>query len=460
MRGRPRRSGSRWGLRRRVTVAFGLLALGVSILLSAVAWALVSQSFVRDAQAAAVAGTSVDAGRLDEALSEDQGGAVPPARAIDTMRRSSAAAAMTFLGQKWFATSPRLGPTTLPAPLVSAVGNGQVASQRVDIDGDLYLAVGMPLPGRPASFYELYNLRGTVDATRALSLGLGAATVLTVALGLLVGRWATTLALRPLVRLNAAAAEVASGRLGVRLEDGGDPDLVPLTTSFNRTVSDLDRRVVADARFAVDVSHELRTPLTTMLNSMQVIRNRQDSLPPRLREPVDLLADDLDRFRALVTDLLEVSRHDAGDDLVLEPVVVGDLVRRAADAAAGHPVTRVDDDARTVAMEGDKRRLERVVVNLVRNAEVHGGGCVGVIVSRTVDGVRVRVDDAGPGIPVDLRERVFERFSRGPGTSTEGVGLGLSIAARHVELHRGTIIACERPGGGASLVLDIPLERR
>ncbi len=203
------------------------------------------------------------------------------------------------------------------------------------------------------------------------------------------------------IRLNdAAAPRSRRGGWASGSRTAATPTSFPVTASFNRTVADLDRRVVADARFAVDVSHELRTPLTTMLNSMQVIRNREDSLPTALREPVELLADDLDRFRVLVTDLLEVSRHDAGDELVLEPVVVGDLVRRAADDAAGHPVTRVTTTLRTIAMEGDKRRLERVVANLVRNAEVHGGGCVGVEVSRTGRcGPRVRVEDAGPGIP-------------------------------------------------------------
>ncbi len=452
---RPGRGPTRLGLRGRVTVVFGLLALGLSVLLSLVAWSVVSRSLVGESRGAALAQTSVDGSELDAGLEAQT---TSPAVVLDGLPRADALAAMARTGQRWYATSPRLGPEVLPAGLVSVVGSGRVATQRIDVDGRLYLAVGVPLSARSTSFFEVYPMTDTQRAIRELSVGLAAATLVTVALGLVLGRAASRIALRPLARLNSAAAAVASGHLGVRLEDRGDPDLTSLTESFNRTVEDLDRRVVADARFAVDVSHELRTPLTTMLNSMQVIRHREDQLPEELREPVQLLADDLDRFRSLVTDILEVSRHDAGDQLVAETVVVGDLVRRAADGAAGRPVTTVDDGARTLAMEIDKRRLERVVVNLVANAESHGGGCVGVrvSVSPTDLGVRIVVDDAGSGIPDDLRERVFQRFARGAADGSVGVGLGLAIAQRHVELHGGRIAVEDRPEGGARLVVELP----
>ena len=146
-----------------------------------------------------------------------------------------------------------------------------------------------------------------------------------------MGRSASRVALRPLAQLTRLACLAAGGRLDVRMASSGDPDLGPLANSFNRTVAQLEHRVRSDSRFAADLSHELRTPLTTMLNSMEVIRHRRDQLPESVREPVDLLGDDLDRFRALVVDLLQISRHDASEDLVLDAVDVGDLVRRAGD---------------------------------------------------------------------------------------------------------------------------------
>ena len=98
-------------------------------------------------------------------------------------------------------------------------------------------------------------------------------------------------------------------------------------------------------------------------------------------------------------------------------------------------------------MEIDKRRLERVVANLVGNAETHGQGCVGVRVPRSGRTLRSAIDDEGPGIAPELRERVFQRFARGSSPSTTGVGLGLAIVQRHVELHGGTISVLDAPGG-------------
>ncbi len=445
----------RWGLRRRVVLTFALLSLGLSLLLSVLAWFVVTSSVLANQRAAALAATSIDASHLDARLGV---GGTSMAAALDELPRTQASAAIAEVDERWYASAPTLGPDVLPGELVDLVSNRQAATQRIAVDGSIFLAVGMPVPGRGASLFELYPMDQTQQAVQALSLGLSAAMVVTTTLGIALGRVATRVALRPLARLNHGAAEVAAGRLGVRLDPEEDPDLVPLAESFNRTVTALDQRVVADARFAADVSHELRTPLTTMLNSMQVIQNRESTLPVDLREPVGLLAEDLARFRHLVTDLLEIARYEAGDELVLDRVVVADLVRRTADGEAGRPVTQVADDVADAVLRVDKRRLDRVVANLVRNAEDHGGGCVAVRVERGEGTIRVLVDDAGPGVPPELRERVFDRFTRGSGTTAAGVGLGLSIVMRHVALHGGRVHAQERPGGGARFVVELPTE--
>ncbi len=441
-------------MRRRVTVGFALLSLVLSLVLSSLAWVIVTRAVVRESRATALAATSVDAGQL-EARMAAQGAAA--AVSLEDLPRTQAVAALALVADRWYASAPTLGPSVLPDELRQSVRDQQVVTQRIAVGDTLYLVVGMPVPGRDASFFEVYPLSGASQATRSLSAGLAAATVVTVLLGVGLGRVASRVALRPLGRLNAAAAAVASGRLGVRLDGEDDPDLAPITDSFNRTVADLDRRVVADAHFATDVSHELRTPLTTMLNSMQVILNREDRLPGDLREPVGLLAEELARFRTLVTDLLEIARHEAGDQLVLEPVRVGDLVRRAADGEAGRSVTRVDPEAAEVVLDVDKRRLERVVANLVRNAEGHGGGCTAVLVERDAAAVRVVVEDDGPGLDPDQVDRIFDRFARGRGTTSSGVGLGLAIVQRHVALHGGRVEATSRPEGGARFVVELPL---
>jgi signal transduction histidine kinase len=199
-----------------------------------------------------------------------------------------------------------------------------------------------------------------------------------------------------------------------------------------------------------------------MLNSMEVIHNHRDELPAALREPVDLLGEDLERFRRLVVDLLEISRDDGEDEGSRDTVRIADLIRVAADTAAGRPVTEVTADAATLTLKADKRRLERVVANLVENAEGHGGGCERVCVAAGGLGVVIQFDDAGPGVPVADRDRIFERFHRGGSggrpAQDSGIGLGLSIVARHVAWHHGTIRVEDRPGGGARFVLELPAQ--
>jgi signal transduction histidine kinase len=194
---------------------------------------------------------------------------------------------------------------------------------------------------------------------------------------------------------------------------------------------------------------------------MALVQNRRAELPPAVLEPLDLLADDLARFRGLVIDLIEISRHDSGAAAHIEQVDIADLVRRAADTAAGRALTEVSASIAGTVVWADKRRLERVVANLVENAERHGGRCSGVQVTRDGDHVVVTVDDEGPGVPTGRRERIFERFARVGGSADDGtgVGLGLAIVARHVQAHGGSVRVEDGPEGGARFVVSLPLHR-
>ncbi len=451
---RPR--GRRLGLRERVSIAFGLLALALSALLSVIAWGVVSQYLVGERQAAALAQADLHRSLLATGVVERQESV---ALLLNGLPTNGSEGATAVVGGRWYATSPRVQPATLPNELIADAIAGETATQRIRREGNLYLAVGMPLAQSNDAFFEVFPLGETEETLRTLSWVLAGAAAATTILGAAFGRVASGISLRPLTELNSVAAAVAGGQLDARLPTVDDPDLAPLAASFNRTVSELQHRVMADARFAVDVGHELRTPLTTMLNSMQVIKNRQDRLPVELREPLDLLEGDLERFRALVVDLLEISRHDAGEQLVLVPADIGWLVRLAADGAARRPVTKVDETARHLTISVDKRRLERAIVNLVGNAETHGGGCVAVTVSREGQDVRITVDDRGPGVPDDRRMIVFDRFARGGTAPSGGVGLGLAIVRRHVAAHGGTVHVEDRPGGGARFVITLPTAR-
>lgn len=161
----------------------------------------------------------------------------------------------------------------------------------------------------------------------------------------------------------------------------------------------------------------------------------------------------------MVVDLLEITRADQGaDDPVGDVVDMADLVRNVAAASPVMPPIEVDRPAPFVL--GDRRRLDRVVANLLDNAERHGGGCVRVGVLRRDGRVRLEVDDAGPGVPDELRGRVFERFARGDAAGRRGEdsgsGLGLALVAQHVARHGGTVWVQERPGSGARFVVELP----
>ncbi len=437
-------------------MSYGFVALLLALVLSGLTWVLVTPVLIEEGTAAALSRTAVDAGRIDSRLSN--GASLTPTLVADVSSQPSTAAALLREGDRWYSSGRAVDPAQLPSGLVAAAAAGRSVTREVEVGGTRYLAVAMPIFGRSAVLVELHDLAVTRRSARMLAVGLAVASVVAVLLGVAAGRSASALALRPLSRLTRAAEQVASGHLGVRLEHADDPDLETLATSFNRTVAALEQRVAADARFATDVSHELRTPLMTMVNSMELVRDRSGPLPESAREPLDLLAEEIERFQQLVTDLLEIARHQAGDQLVLQRLVLADLVRRAADATAGRAVTTVEEGAGALVVGVDQRRVERVVANLVRNAETHGGGCTRVTVGATGTGARITVEDSGPGVPPELQERIFERFSRGPGAGSSGVGLGLAIALRHVELHGGSLTVTQADGGGARFVVDLPFD--
>ena len=445
-------------LRTRVQVSFGLLALGISTVLSVASWFVVSRYLLTQRVQTAVAETDLDRASLEAGLSE---GAVSVTGLIDGLPTNDASSSIVRVSGRWYGALPSHGPSSIPSELLGPVEVGSTATQRISIDGELYLAVGAPLPSPGDLVLELFSLDDLDRTLTSMALVLTVAAALTTALGMGLGRWASGLALAPLGHFTTVVGAVAAGHLDARLEQVGDADLDPLARTFNATLAELEHRALVDSRFAVDVGHELRTPLTTMLNSMEVITHRRSQLPESVREAVDLLADDLNRFRVLVVDLLEISRHDAGEGLVLEPVDLGELTRRCADRLVGRPVTEVTARPGDLVVVADKRRLERVVSNLVGNAQLHGRGCTAVRVRRAGPSVRIEVEDAGPGIDMNDRGRVFDRFARGvrrtPQPRSQGLGLGLAIVQRHVAAHGGSVVVEEGAGGGARFVVELPV---
>jgi two-component system, OmpR family, sensor histidine kinase MtrB len=446
------------GLRARVTVAFALGALAMSAVLSFLTYALVRNSLVDQQEDSATSRAYLNARLVRDGLRarSDLG------RVLSSLETPSSEGVVVRHDDRWFANSLFIGGDAIPERLRERVAEGRPGRQRFEFGGRAWLAVGVPIPRVEAEFYEAFSLAETDRTLSILAWSLSGAALLTTMGGALVGRWVSRRVLRPLTSVSEAAAAIARGNMDIRLGPVSDRDIAPLAQSFNSMVDALSERLRRDARFASDVSHELRSPLTTLATSLDVLKARRDELSVRAQAALDLLDADVRRFQRLVEDLLEISRADAGvSELQLEEVDLTELVRHALGRSAGDvPLVSgaTDGDARVL---GDKRRLERVIGNLVENAAAYGGGATCVRVEHADGLVRVAVEDAGPGVREEERAHVFERFFRGSAAGRRGAGsgtgLGLALVAEHVRLHGGRVWVEDVSGGtGARFVVELP----
>ena len=444
------------GLRARVTVAFALGALALSTILSSLTYGLVRSNLVQQRESSARAQAFVNARVARDGMRAP--GQVT--RVLASMESQGPGGVVLHVDDRWFASSLVVGRDVIPASLRARVAEGRPAQQRFRVGGEPWMAVGVPIPRFGAEFFEAFSLAEVERTLNVLGYSLAGAALLTTMAGAAVGRWASARVLRPLASVSEAAAAIAKGALDIRLVSPPDRDLAPLADSFNSMVDALSDRIQKDARFASDVSHELRSPLTTLSTSLDVLRARRSELSERSQAALDLLDADVQRFQRMVEDLLEISRFDAGvAELEVEEVDVRELVRHAL---AGRVVPlSVDDGAEPATVLGDKRRLERVLVNLVENAAAYGGGATNVGVARSNGHVQVVVEDQGGGVPPAERTKVFERFFRGSAAGRRGAGggsgLGLALVTEHVRLHGGTVWVEDGPGGiGARFVVELP----
>ena len=256
----------------------------------------------------------------------------------------------------------------------------------------------------------------------------------------------------------------------------GTDDLARLATSFNAMAASLARQIRqleelsrVQQRFVSDVSHELRTPLTTIRMAADVVYDDRDVLDTPTARAVELLQNQLDRFEALLVDLLEISRFDAGAAVLdLERVDLVGLVQRAIDGAqplaerAGLDL-RLITTKETCPVDCDPRRVHRIVRNLIENAIEHGDlRGVDVSVAEGPDAVAVTVRDFGVGLRPGEAALVFNRFWRADparARTTGGTGLGLSISLEDARLHGGWLEAWGAPGKGACFRMTLPRDR-
>lgn len=288
----------------------------------------------------------------------------------------------------------------------------------------------------------------------------GSATLL---IGLLAGYLVATRTSGPLRRMARIAARVEGGDLSPRMAQQGPRDEVrALADSFD---SMLDRLADAFARqraFASDASHELRTPLTVIRGQLEVLARQPNPAVEDVRRVEGLVRTEILRMERLVDDLLVLAR--AEEQEFLRPRTI-DLPSFASELLEG---VRTIADRRFElgpipdgSIEADPDRLVQALRNLLRNAVdyTQEGGLVRLVGSASGDRVTLAVEDDGPGIPMEHRERVFDRFHRTDSARTRahgGAGLGLAIARAVVEAHGGTILAGESPEGGARVAIELP----
>jgi signal transduction histidine kinase len=241
-----------------------------------------------------------------------------------------------------------------------------------------------------------------------------------------------------------------------------------LSVSFNRMLEALQDafRTVAAAldaqrRFVADASHELRTPLATIQGNAGLLAQGPDLSPEVRQAAASDIASESERMARLTDRLLTLARADSGLDLQLAPVelrpLVAEVVRQAATL---HPERAIAIEADEVSVAGDADALRQLLWNLLDNAARHARSAVTVTLHKEDGWARVMVADDGPGVPVDERERIFERFFKADPARTRsdhGAGLGLAITRWIAEQHHGRVLATEGPAGGAGFFVDLPL---
>ena len=454
------------GLRARIVIAFGLGATLVSVVLAVTAYGLARNNIIDARERSALRTVAFNANqvgrRIVEATESEQiddilqglstpGGSLPLFRFEDEWQARDS---LEF-GQEDVASSL----------LRTVVDDGTAAQMRYRISDTLFLVIGIPIAERNATYFEATPLSDIEDTLGSLGLALVGGGAVTIVAGIGLGFWVGRRVLLPLSDISQAAEAIAAGDLDTRLEAEADRDLGRLTTSFNLMAAGLQERIERDARFASEVSHELRSPLMTLTASVEVLGTRRDELPERSQTALDLLSTDVERFSNLVEDLLEISRFDVGAaSLEISQFEISEFVHNAvqvADPTRKVPV-RYSDDVPGTAVLADKRRLARVIANLIDNAAKYADSASEVSIERRGDVIRISVEDHGPGVPEEERKAIFSRFSRGTeggrrGSGT-GVGLGLALVDEHMRLHGGRVWVEDRVDGehGSRFVVELP----
>jgi two-component system OmpR family sensor kinase len=357
--------------------------------------------------------------------------------------------------------------------LVPARHNANLGSPLVTLqDVGPYRVISRPIfiqqSPRPVAYIQYAKRRSSTNGALArIRLFLAAGVLGGALLALLAGLAVARRAMGPVQQLTSAAKEIARTRdaavaLPRPLAEDEVADLSRTLSEMLRELgaarAELESMLLRQREFVADASHELRTPLTSILANLELL---ETELRGEDAEMVQSALRSSRRMRGLVSDLLLLARADAPRERVREPVDIGQVIRaaagEAAPLAAGHDLgVEVDND---LIVDGWRDDLHRMVLNLIENSLRHTPPGTDVRASAHApdpDHVRIVVEDEGPGLPPEIRDRAFERFVRGGGDGGRGSGLGLAIVAAVAEGHGGTVAYEDRMNGGSRFIVALP----
>ncbi|MGZ3180942.1 MAG: ATP-binding protein [Telluria sp.] len=263
---------------------------------------------------------------------------------------------------------------------------------------------------------------------------------------------------KALQKLSRVADDFGAGNLKARASLSPDSSVYPLAERINDMAGRIEALLEAQRTLLHSVSHEIRTPIARLEFALELLRGAADD--PVLDKRIDAMEGDLTELKGLVNELLHMSKLDAHQELVREAVDLPGLLQELADGLTPPP-DRLELDCQpgVGTIEGDRRLLARALGNLLRNAQKYANGHLAVAAHCRPGGIEIWIDDNGPGIPPEEREKIFEpfyRLDRSRDRATGGFGLGLSIAQKAIALHGGTIRIDSAPLGGARFIVFLP----
>lgn len=344
----------------------------------------------------------------------------------------------------------------LPGSSLAALERGQVVLdvdnksfyRRVDLKGERYIG----------SDEEVIHARDLpIDVNLALKMEAVRYVIVALALLVPIALWSRS-HWQGLQKLSRVADEFGAGRLSARARMPRSASIYPLAERIDHMADRIEELLVSQKNLLHSVSHELRTPIARLEFAFELLDAKAND--PALRKRIAAMEGDLRELNELVNELLGMARLDSEQALQRETVAVAHLLQAAAGALPpGGQALSVEADGQLGTLEADPRLLGRALSNLLRNAQKYAVAAIRLSARREGGRLLVAVEDDGPGIPDEERERIFKpfyRLDRSRDRATGGFGLGLSIARKAVQLHGGTVTVERSALGGATFVISLP----